>query len=302
MQGFILIIAACFMWAIDTLIRYPLLGKGVPASKIVFYEHLLLTLLFLTHFYRSRFKIWHAQISHMFSFFVIGALGSAWATLCFTKAFTLLNPSLVILLQKLQPLVAVSLAYVLLKEPIKKQFVLWGSVSLLGAVLISSDDIFRGQFSWNYLKELFSGKAFEGYGYTLMAVVGWGASTVFGKMLINNGYTTKDIMSGRFIIGFICLLPLLIYWQGGELDFAVGGDAFIKICIMVVISGPIAMYLYYRGLGKTEARYCAVAEMFFPLCAVIINWVFLKTPLNVVQMIGGALLITGSVVIQTKHL
>ncbi|MEI8634469.1 hypothetical protein P4S72_25485 [Vibrio sp. PP-XX7] len=45
MTGTFLIMVACLTWAIDTLIRYPLLGAGYSTLQIVFTEHLILVVL-----------------------------------------------------------------------------------------------------------------------------------------------------------------------------------------------------------------------------------------------------------------
>ena len=120
MAGFLFIIFACAFWALDTLIRYPLMQGGFNAVTLVFYEHLLLTVIFSVVFFKSLKKVWEAKTSHYFYFFMVGGVGSALATVAFSRAFMFLNPSLVILLQKFQPLVVILLARVVLKEQIKK--------------------------------------------------------------------------------------------------------------------------------------------------------------------------------------
>jgi drug/metabolite transporter (DMT)-like permease len=40
--------------------------------------------------------------------------------------------------------------------------------------------------------------------------------------------------------------------------------------------------------------------MFFPFFAIIVNWVFLGKQLSELQLVGGAILIFGSLVIQLK--
>ena len=295
MSGVFFIIGACLLWAFDTLFRYPLLGQGISAEVIVFHEHLLLTLIFLPFLFKNKEKIWKAQVNHVVYFAFIGGLGSAVGTLAFTKAFTLINPSLVILLQKLQPLVAILLAKILLKEEIKGKFLFWAFFCLIGGALISYDDILP---VLNIEGELFDSKAARGYALALLAVFSWGAATVFGKKLSLSGYSEIEIMSGRFIMGFIFLTPLLATGQITFIsDYAIGG----KIALMVLISGIIGMYLYYRGLKKLPARLCALAEMFFPFCAIAINWIFLNQSLSLLEMIGGGLLLLGSTVIQLKH-
>jgi drug/metabolite transporter (DMT)-like permease len=41
--------------------------------------------------------------------------------------------------------------------------------------------------------------------------------------------------------------------------------------------------------------------MFFPFMAVIINWLFLGASLSPAQLLGGILLLIGSVIIQLKQ-
>lgn len=296
-MGILFIFLACSTWAIDTLIRYPLIGEASPL-QIVFGEHLLLSLIFVPFFFKSYKKIWKMEVSHIFSFIVIGGLGSAIGTLAFTAAFSKINPSLVILLQKLQPIIAVSLARLILKEPLQKKFLLWASLCLIGGVLISYQDIFPGLMKLDFSSNLASDTALIGYGLTMLAVLSWGASTVFGKSLETNGFSEFEVMGGRFWVGLIVLTPFLI--SSGE-SLPDSGSIWLKIVALVVISGLLGMWFYYRGLKKLSARLCALAEMFFPFCAVGVNWIFLGKTLDITQLVGGALLLLGSTVIQIKR-
>ncbi len=299
MLGIALVILSCALWALDTLIRYPLIGEGVSATSIVFYEHLILSAVFLTVFFKSFEKILQAKKSHFFYFFGIGAIGSALATLAFTKAFVFLNPSLVILLQKFQPVVAIALASWVLGERINKEFVIWASICILGAALISYEDIVRLAQSPKSLSEiLFHPGAAQGYALTIFSIIGWGAATVFGKKLAVDGYTNEQIMSGRFLMGMLALVPFALL-EPQVFNHKV--EVYGKISLMVFISGLLAMYIFYQGLRKVSARSCSLAEMFFPFMAVIVNWIFLDATLTFAQLAGGAVLLLGSIVIQVKH-
>jgi len=286
-------------WALDTLIRYPLIRGGLSALHVVFYEHLFLTVIFSIVFFKSLKKIWHAKTSHYFYFFVIGGIGSAFATLAFTRAFTFLNPSLVILLQKFQPLVVIVLARFVLKEQVKRMFMFWAAVCLGGAFLISYEDILQlGSSGRSIHQLLFSPGAFQGYVLVVFSICGWGAATVYGKKLGLAGYTDEQIMAGRFITGFLCLLPFAF----GLSDlFTQSIEIYGKISLMVLVSGLLAMYVFYHGLRMISARACSLAEMFFPFMAIIVNWMFLDASLTPIQLIGGGLLLLGSVVIQLKR-
>ena len=299
MIGVFFVILACGIWALDTLIRYPLLGSGVSPFTIVFIEHLILSAIFLPIVLERRKKFWDAKVSHLFYMVMVGAFGSALGTLAFTKAFTLINPSLVILLQKLQPIIAIVLARAVLREKIQKKFLGWAAVCLVGGFFISYRDLYPGITQLDLDSGLLNNKALLGYGLTLVAVIGWGSATVFGKKLSSIGYSEREIMGGRFISAF-ATLGLLAFFMGG-VKVAVGEMVWGKIALMVFLSGILAMYFYYHGLKKISARLCTLAEMFFPFFAVVVNWIFLDATLDVTQIFGAVLLLLGSSVIELKH-
>lgn len=298
MLGTLLVILACLLWGMDTLIRYPLVERGINPVTIVFYEHFILTFLFSFNLIPNLKRIGELKIADVFSFLVIGGLGSAIATVAFTESFQYLNPSLVILLQKFQPVVAIILASIILKEEVQKQFVAWAFVSLIGGLLVSSPDIERFySLMVSNFSAVTSDVAIKGYGLVGISILGWGAATVFGKRLSMVGFETKSIMAGRFVTGFIVLIPF-IQWNRALL--LPHGEDYLRILIMVMISGALAMWFYYQGLQKLSAKTTAIAEMFFPFFAIIVNWVFLGKQLTELQLIGGAILIFGSLIIQLK--
>jgi drug/metabolite transporter (DMT)-like permease len=218
-------------------------------------------------------------------------IGSAASTLAFTKAFSLINPSLVILLQKLQPFIAILLSSLMLKERIHKTFYVCALPAFLGAFLLSYKDIapvFTGSLEAGVTL---------GYVLTLVAVIGWGASTVFGKNLSTRGFAEPEIMAGRFIFGFV-LLSAYCAVQGSLPTAEINLEVYIKILIMVIISGLIGMYFYYKGLKTLPAHVAAVAELFFPLSAVTINWIFLGKTLDALQIAGAVLLVGSSLLLQ----
>lgn len=298
MVGIFLVVLASFLWALDTLIRYPLVEKGIDPLNIVFFEHILLTLFFGLPLIANIKRIGEFKLGDLFYFVFVGAIGSAYATVCFTESFQYLNPSLVILLQKLQPIVAIILAAIFLKEQIQKAFLFWAGVCLVGGYLVSAPDIAR---LYDLLvqdhNKVISDSAVRGYSLVGISILGWGATTVFGKKLTLQGYTSQAIMGGRFTIGLAALIPFIVW--SPKMMFSDPTD-YLRLLVMVLISGALAMYLYYQGLNKISAKSCAIAEMFFPFFAIIVNWIFLGKQLSEIQLVGGGLLVLGSLVIQLK--
>jgi drug/metabolite transporter (DMT)-like permease len=298
-MGFFLIILACTCWAFDTYWRFPLLQSGLDAVVIVFFEHAILTALSLILLFRRLLKVRNLTVETLFYLFVVGGLGSAIATVSFTKAFEFLNPSIVIIFQKLQPFVVILLARIVLKEPIQRAFIFWLIIAILGSLILSYQDIIRffssPDFSLGYF---FRENSVRGYGLTLVAVFGWGAATVFGKKLTQKDFSEVEIMSGRYLMGFLVLLPIVF----DKRPFSViNGQDLVTISMMVGLSAIIGMYLYYRGLKRTSARNAAIAELFFPFGAACLNWVVLGMELQVVHVLGALLLIFAAFMIQFKR-
>jgi len=110
---------------------------------------------------------------------------------------------------------------------------------------------------------------------------------------------TYEIMSGRFFWGALTLTPFY-FLSGTEKSLEV--LFFHKVLFMVCISGLLGMFFYYQGLRRISARLCALLELFFPLCAVIVNWIFLDQSLNNLQLMGGGLLLWGSTMIHLSRI
>jgi drug/metabolite transporter (DMT)-like permease len=292
--GILLVMFAAALWAADTLFRYPLLENN-STLQIVFFEHLVLVAcIAVLAMSKPNWRFRYIK-GTAFAFLLIGLFGSVIGTLAFTKAFSLMNPTIVILLQKLQPIVAISLSVILLKEKISKHFIACAVLSLSGSLLMIAPDIVALSHSdsmWYYNPAITA--ILLGYGCALLAVCAWGASTVYGRKLTLSGYNSAQIMTGRFGLAFIALTFLMLI--SGESFQLHAGDE-LNLLYMVVLSGLIGMFLYYKGLERIPARFGTLAELFFPVAAVGLNWWLLDISLTGYQLSGAGLLIGGTLLL-----
>lgn len=297
MAGILLVMLAAGLWAADTLFRYPLLESN-STLQIVFFEHLLLVLMLgMAQIFIPKWRFSYIK-GTLFAFVLIGIFGSAIGTLAFTKAFSLMNPTLVILLQKLQPIVAISLSVVLLKEKLQKHFILWAAISLIGSIVMIAPDIvelLHEEAVWHYSPQIIA--ILTGYGCALLAVVAWGASTVYGRKLTLKGYNSVQIMSGRFTLGFLVLTLAMAY--SGD-TFSLSEGSFSSLFYMVLLSGLFGMFIYYKGLERIPARYGTIGELFFPVSAVAINWYAFDATLSAPQIIGAIMLVGGALMLSRE--
>ncbi|MCL4278097.1 MAG: EamA family transporter, partial [Ignavibacteriaceae bacterium] len=74
------------------------------------------------------------------AFFLLALFGGAIGTMAITKALfyvNFVNLSVVILLQKLQPVFAIALASVFLKEKLSFRFIFWAGIAIVGAYFMT---------------------------------------------------------------------------------------------------------------------------------------------------------------------
>ena len=117
-----LVALAASLWGLSALWRSPL-AKEYPSLAIVFWEHLVLVVLISPWLVPAVRRVLGASRRTQLSVLVIGAGSSALATTMFTAAFRFGDPITPQVLQKLQPLIAVALAALLLGERLRPRFV-----------------------------------------------------------------------------------------------------------------------------------------------------------------------------------
>jgi drug/metabolite transporter (DMT)-like permease len=212
---------------------------------------------------------------------VIGWGGSALATLLFTTAFDVGNPTVVILLQKTQPLFAIALAAILLRERLGWAYWPCFAVAMVGAYLISFGDL-------EPFKALPSAEALAA-ALALGAALLWGSSTVLGRLVL------KDLpfhaLTGARLLLAVPLLAGIVVAQGATGGLGPGFAAAPgRVVLLALIPGLLALLLYYRGLTGTRASYATLAELAFPATAVVLNWTFLGVGVSANQVLGFVLL------------
>ena len=184
--GPVLIFIAAMLWATDAPFRF-FLTKTLDSNFIVLAEHAVNMLLVFPFIVRGWSEIKNLTWKQWLVIFVIGIGASAIATILFTKSFSYMNPSVAIVLQKLQPLIAISLAVLLLKENTGKRFWLWAGVALFGAYVISFP---------NFKPQLFTGETWDPHAIGVLLALGaatlWGAGTVLGRYLLQNNSSFPD--------------------------------------------------------------------------------------------------------------
>jgi drug/metabolite transporter (DMT)-like permease len=159
--GVLLVAIGASLWGTDAILRVPLLEK-MPPTAIVLSEHLVLLLYSVPAVVLGWGAFRNFKAVHWIALLVIGWGGSALATLFFTMAFAVGNPTVAILLQE------------------RLGWRYWPSfaVAMVGAYLISFGDL-------TPFGELEVGQVLTA-ALAMGAALLWGSSTVMGRFVLKD--------------------------------------------------------------------------------------------------------------------
>lgn len=289
--GPFLVALAALLWATDALFRVPTLNSLSP-TLIVFFEHAIgLCFLIPWIFFKQKKKLLKLTVFEWVALAFIGIGGSTFGTIFFTASFRYINPSVTILLQKLQPLIVVLLAVVFLKERPSKKFYALSPIAIAAGVTLSFPDL---DFSFLSLPLNLQSK---GVIYALSAAALWAIATVVGKALLRKTHPQVATF-WRYTMGLAALAVLLVL-PGETQSWSVALEpAHLKsLAYMALFPGVIAMLSYYNGLERTSASVATLVELIFPVSAVLINAICLGAKLSLVQVASGLVLLASVTVI-----
>lgn len=286
LPAIVFVALAAALWGTDALFRRGL-ALDLPASVVVFYEHLFLTLATLPLLARVPWRRirWTPRV--VVSLLLIGVGASATATFLFTMAFRYGDPTTPLLLQKLQPLIAIAAAWFLLGERPRVRLGGFAAVAILGAYLISLPDPLQVSVS-----------ALAPALLAVGAAVLWGLGTVLGRGM-STTFRPGELTALRFAIGLPASATVLLIDEGVAGFGMVQAGDLPALLALAAVPGLLALRLYYKGLSGTPASAATLAELAFPLTAIVINRVAFGTTLTATQWVGMGLL-AGTLVVLSR--
>ncbi len=281
-SGPVFILIAATLWALDGVIRRHL--YTLPPITIIFLEHLIGLIILLPFTWKYVFKarlakreFWLLVLISVLS----GLLGTLWFTTALLKVH-FISFSVVFLLQKLQPLFAISTASIFLKEKFEKGYILWALLAIVSAYFVT----FK-----NGVVNLETGEGTVIAAlYALGAAAAWGSSTTFSKMLLGK-VEAKVSTFYRFLFTIIIALPVLLVFGKGSSLGAVTGPQFGWLALIAVSTGMVALLIYYKGLEKTPVHISTILELTFPFIAILIDMKLYGTVLAPLQWVAALVLV-----------
>ena len=286
------VISAAILWSFDGILRQNL--YTLPSFLIVALEHLIGAIIFLPLLFKGWKEVSDLHQRGWISVLWISVCGGILGTFFYTKALSYVNfidLSVVVLLQKFQPIFAIALAAIILKEKITRRFLVLAVTAIVGGYFVTFGD--QPLNEW-------SDKTIIAALLSLLAAFSWGSSTVLGKHALNR-LSFKTVTSLRLTVTAAMMFFILISTGEAETISQVSIENWKYVFIIVLTTGSIALFIYYYGLNHLPASHVTLYELFWPLSAVAMDWYIYGRVMSVVQLLGAIMLIGSILLLSSKN-
>jgi len=285
------------LWGTESAWRIPL-NDLFDADVIVFWEHVLILLMFLPILLSQLGELPKIDKRSWGYLIFSGFAGSAVGTIFFTLALKNGNPTVVNVILNIQPVISTLGAFLLFGDRLTPRFFLYASIAVVAGIFLSVEQptLIGVSFAQAGLN--------LGTGYALICAVFWGLSTVAGRGVMI-GMPLRLAASLRIVVGLVCMTCILLAYgklHGAALWPAAAqahrGTAIVALLLLASISGGIPLLIYFEGLQLTRASTAGYFEMMQTLAAVCITWGFFHAALRTHQVIAAIILIAAVAMVQ----
>lgn len=292
-HGAIFIAIASILWGLDGVVLTPRLGN-INIVFVVFLLHAI-PFLIMNLFMFSRYKDFKLLDKRdRISLFIVSLLGGALGTIAIVKALFLVDfqqLSVVILLQKFQPVFAIILVSIFLKEKLTKHFMLWAFVAVIAGYFLT--------FGFNIPSFSVDNTTIQAMLLSLFAAFSFGSSTVFSKNILEK----VDFLTATFFrygLTFLILLPFVLF-MGLFSEFqTLTKMNWVVLLTISLTTGSGAILLYYYGLKFIKASISTIVELFFPISAILFDYFINGNILTPIQWFSAGVMIFAIIKANTK--
>lgn len=260
----------------------------LSSLEIAFLRAVIGSLFLILASFIMRQKLYVKSIKNNILLLIVSgaAIGLNWILLF--QAYKYTSISNATLSYYFAPVFVMVAAPLILKERLTVKKVLCVVMAMVGLIMIVNVKGNDSSGSYNHLL---------GVAYGLSAAALY-ASVVLMNKFIRELSSFETTLIQLFIAGLVLIPNILL--KGG-LDFSgVSGKTWVLIVIVGIMHTGIAYLLYFTSFKQLPSQSIAILSYIDPISAVIMAAIFLGESMNVLQMLGGVLIL-GSTFISERR-
>lgn len=250
---------------------------ALSSYAIVFTRTLIGSLFLVAVFAVSRRKaqFWKRTPDRIFLVISGMAMGTSWMFLY--EAYVQIGVSLATLAYYCGPILVMILSPLLFREKLKSATLFSFLAVVLGMLCANGQALLLGRASW-------------GLAFGVLSAVMYAFMVIFNKKAM--GITGLENPMWQLIASFVTVAIFVGWKQGFSLNVPPGSLA--PILLLGVVNTGIGCYFYFSSIGDLPLQTVAMGGYLEPLSALLFSAALLGETLNLVQIIGAALILGGA--------
>lgn len=266
------IIAMIIFGTIGIFVRYISLSSG----EIALFRALIASIIIMIYKFIKEKKISFGELKRdiLFLFLSGVAIGFNWILLF--EAYKYTTVSIATLSYYFAPVIVMVVCPILFKERITIKQIMYFIMATIGLIMVIN------------VKSIDKSN-------NIGIAFGLGAAVLYAAVIILNKFIKNVIGIDRTLIQFIAAIIVLLPYILGTTGINIGSlkpNSIISLLILGIIHTGFAYCLYFSSLKDLEGQEAAILSYIDPLVAIIISVTILGEEINLLQIIGGLIILS----------
>lgn len=270
-----------FIWGFEYVAAKAALNNIDPLN-LVFYKYLIaaIVLFAIRTVQGKRFTF---KKKHIITLILCTISGEILYFFCEYSAMDYLPVSVISVILSFVPMLSIGIEAVVFKRRPNAMIVIGIIVCIIGVSMIIGVDF----------EEILAGK-WIGYVLAFGAVVFWNIYNFVTERLTDE-YEPFNLTFMQIFCTVALLLPYAIFNMPELSQFT--GEVIGGVIYLGLGSASIGFLIYVLGITVLGPTPCSLFSNFLPITAAMFGWIFLNESLTIIQILGGAIVISAGVVV-----
>jgi len=282
--GYLYAMAAAVLWGLAGPVAKYLFGHGVNALALTQVRQTLSFVLLMAFFLLARRDLARIGPKDVPYLAVLGIGGLAMVQISYYSAIAKIQVAAAILLQYMAPVLILLYAAVFMKEKITRAKLLSLALAVAGCALVA------GVYNVDFLKLNLSGVA-----WGLTSAVCFSFYTLYGQAGLRK-YNAMTLFA--YASGFGSILWWIINPPHSFFATRYSALTWLAFLYITLLGTLVPFVLYFKALERIEASRVSITSTLEPVVAGVVAFIFIGEKMGFLQMVGGALVIAGIILLQ----
>jgi drug/metabolite transporter (DMT)-like permease len=252
---------------------------GISITTLLLIRFSLAAVAFFIYVF-AKFKRLDVSKKDLFFLFILGGICYNLQARCYFSAVKYIPSSLAALFLYTYPIIVTMLSFIIDKEKITGKIMISIMISFTGLVMILGASL---------------GKI-NGIGILLA----FGAALIYSVYIMIGNRVVKKIpplVASSFVTLFSAIGVLIPGLLSGEINFHFETGTWFPIIGLVLCSTILAILFFFRGIELLGPAKASIISMMEPVFTVVFSTLLLSDKSTVIQLIGGATVLTGAILV-----